>query len=1054
MNTNQKCPECGAQLDVNASGGVCPKCLLQQGLANSDAALYEPTVIQEPKSSDSRQTLRDDAPPSSIRYFGDYEILMEIARGGMGIVYKARQVSLNRIVAVKVILSGELASETEVKRFYKEAEAAANLQHPNIVAIHEVGEQGRHYFSMDYVEGADLGQHLRQGPMDPRQAAAVLKKVTEAVAYAHMQGTLHRDLKPSNILLDGNGEPRVTDFGLAKRSADREGATLSGTVLGTPAYMAPEQAAGRLDKIDGRTDVYGLGAVLYAMLTGKAPFAGETALAVMREVTDSPPTAPSKLNPKVPVALEVICLKCLEKNPENRYASAIDLAADLSRFLHGQPIMAKPASALMRAMDRVRQNPWVVTSTLTFLILGLLLGGYCLWDHSQFALWKALHPGQKPVPLVFLDLIGLPVQFHLFGILTLMFYLVFFPPSLYSNFADLKRKGALTERNLKFFAGTALVNMGVAIFVMGRIAHCWIWNEGKDAVPPLFTLLLLPAFWFGAHLLWLAVIEWRGRHFGEQPDEVRAVYGTGSTEPPKIQPASRAVGNLCLALTGIFLMTTDLLGVPKFIVGTAWFAFSIVFGVYFHRHSFLALKRASRVANQLFWFVAILATGYFLALFTGIFFRSDFHWSIPFAVSLLIVNAASFAAALYSARLEKLPRPPRFWNASRFGRRWKEIEEGQSVNMLVMGALAWWSHDYAWVLALALTAMTIKDVLEFGLTPDRRRRKELGVATGLALLILFWLNWYGKSPAFALAVTLGLLYGWLEATITLALMPAAERPTQRWVAVWMVQLAVAVAAAVFYFPSVANLRILLTALPELNKSRMLINVSPEVLGYTGERLIKTYAEAGLTGDGILYFKRMASRFPDNSPGAFKAHWAMGELLRANSKPADASDVYSRLANSYHLIPARHWLLAGPFPAATAPELSKLSDAPAAWKTSESAGSVFSGYLDLKRLIQTKSAPLAKPVVYGRMRILSPNDQEVSIRLGLTGEATGWLNGSEVLRARHKANFNLDNATARASLQKGENILLLRMVPEAEFPGLIIRFADPKGKFVSNVQFGK
>ncbi|MHC4402627.1 MAG: serine/threonine-protein kinase [Planctomycetota bacterium] len=204
------------------------------------------------------------APPpgTKVRYFGDYELLEEIARGGMGVVYKARQMSLNRVVALKMILAGHLASEEDVKRFYTEAEAAANLDHPGIVPIHEVGQhEGQHYFSMGYVEGQSLSVKIADGPLPPREAAELTKKVAEAVAYAHEQGVIHRDLKPANVLLDRDGDPRVTDFGLAKRVEGDSHLTDTGQVLGTPSYMPPEQAAGKLDQIEETSDVYALGAI-------------------------------------------------------------------------------------------------------------------------------------------------------------------------------------------------------------------------------------------------------------------------------------------------------------------------------------------------------------------------------------------------------------------------------------------------------------------------------------------------------------------------------------------------------------------------------------------------------------------------------------------------------------------------------------------------------------------------------------------------------------------------------------------------------------------------
>ena len=218
-------------------------------------------------------------PPDRIRYFGDYEILREIARGGMGVVFQARQVSLNRTVALKMILAGQLANDTEVKRFYTEAEAAANLDHPGIVPIFEVGQhEGQHYFSMGFVEGQSLSQRLAEGPLPAREAAELIRRVSEAIEYAHRHGVIHRDLKPANILLDRDGNPRVTDFGLAKKIQGDSGLTGSGQIMGTPSYMPPEQAGGKRGEVGPAADVYALGATLYALLTGRPPFQAATAM--------------------------------------------------------------------------------------------------------------------------------------------------------------------------------------------------------------------------------------------------------------------------------------------------------------------------------------------------------------------------------------------------------------------------------------------------------------------------------------------------------------------------------------------------------------------------------------------------------------------------------------------------------------------------------------------------------------------------------------------------------------------------------------------------------
>ncbi|MEE8155375.1 MAG: serine/threonine-protein kinase, partial [Phycisphaerales bacterium] len=244
--------------------------------------------------------------------FGDYELEREIARGGMGVVFKARQVSLNRPVALKMILASQLASHDEVQRFYVEAEAAAKLDHPGIVPIYEVGEQdGQHFFSMGLVEGGALGDLVKDGPVSPRQAAKLVQAIADAVQYAHARNIVHRDLKPANILLDNDGQPKVTDFGLAKNVEGSSGLTISGQILGTPSYMPPEQAAGKMHETGPLSDVYALGAILYCLLTGRPPFQGSGVLETLKQVQETEPIPPRQLNQKVDLDLETICLKCL-----------------------------------------------------------------------------------------------------------------------------------------------------------------------------------------------------------------------------------------------------------------------------------------------------------------------------------------------------------------------------------------------------------------------------------------------------------------------------------------------------------------------------------------------------------------------------------------------------------------------------------------------------------------------------------------------------------------------------------------------------------------------
>lgn len=297
----------------------------------------------------------------AVRYFGDYEVRRELGRGGMGIVYEARQVSLNRPVALKMLRAGLLADADELRRFKNEAEAAATLDHPGIVPVHEVGEhEGQRYFSMKLVEGGSLVPLLPQYQDDPRAAARLVMEAAEAVAHAHARGILHRDLKPANVLVDDAGHPHVTDFGLAKRVDDVDGEqTASGAILGTPAYMSPEQASGRRGSITTATDVYGLGAILYALLTGRAPFGGESVVETLEAVRERAPEPPTRVNAKAPRDLETICLKCLAKEPRRRYATAQAVADDLRAWLESRPIAARRVGVGERAWLWCKRRPAV-----------------------------------------------------------------------------------------------------------------------------------------------------------------------------------------------------------------------------------------------------------------------------------------------------------------------------------------------------------------------------------------------------------------------------------------------------------------------------------------------------------------------------------------------------------------------------------------------------------------------------------------------------------------------------------------------------------------------
>ena len=307
--------------------------------------------------------------------FGNYELLEEIDRGGMGVVYKARQTNVNRIVALKMILSGSLAGSEEIERFQTEAEAAARLDHPNIVPIFDVGEHdGRHFFSMGYVDGQSLRDYLRNTSPAPREAADLARTVALAIDYAHKREVIHRDIKPANILLDENGTPKVTDFGLSKVTDGRDDLTGTGRLLGTPSYMSPEQASGNKSQLGPLTDVYALGATLYEMLAGRVPFEAETTVETLKKVCSVDPVSPRSLNTGLDADIETICLKCLEKEPSDRYSSARALADDLARYLKDEPIIARQVSRRQRLVRWCKRRPAIAGLVGTLAAILLTLG--------------------------------------------------------------------------------------------------------------------------------------------------------------------------------------------------------------------------------------------------------------------------------------------------------------------------------------------------------------------------------------------------------------------------------------------------------------------------------------------------------------------------------------------------------------------------------------------------------------------------------------------------------------------------------------------------------
>ena len=341
-------------------------------------------LFPEPGKSPEATAITPVPPPAGLPRVPGHDVQGVLGHGGMGVVYKAWHQRLHRTVAVKMLLAGPYARPQELERFLREAETVAGLRHANIVQVHEAGDvDGRPYFTMEFVEGGSLAEKLAGTPQPAGQAAALVATVAEAVHAAHQRGIVHRDLKPGNILLTADGTPKLADFGVARRLEGAAGLTQSGAPLGTPSYMAPEQAEGKTRDVGPATDTYALGAILYELLTGRPPFRAETATETLRQVVSQDPAPPSRLNAAVPRDLETICLKCLHKEPPRRYASAQALAEDLQRYGRGEPIAARPAGRLERLARWVRRHPAAAGLLAVLAVLVAATGAGALLLYPQ-----------------------------------------------------------------------------------------------------------------------------------------------------------------------------------------------------------------------------------------------------------------------------------------------------------------------------------------------------------------------------------------------------------------------------------------------------------------------------------------------------------------------------------------------------------------------------------------------------------------------------------------------------------------------------------------------
>jgi serine/threonine-protein kinase len=412
-------PELAGMLEcLDTLENLAPPAPVQLGRAAPDVVAGAATLAEPLMVIDAPDAPIAESPGS---YFGKFELLVELGRGGFGVVYKARQKDLGRVVALKMILNSQLSSADAVRRFHDEARTAAGVQHPNITAVYEAGQVlGQPYFAMQYINGASLAQRLRGGALPFETAARVVAAVARAVDHLHNHGIIHRDLKPANILLDEEGQPYVTDFGLVKLLAGETHQTTSGAIVGTPSYMAPEQAAGQLTRVGPLSDVYSIGAILYECLTGRPPFSAATQLETLVQVLESEPIRPRTLDPKIPRDLESICLRAMEKAPERRYATAGAIADNLDRYLNDEPVEGLTPGLLPRLGRWARREPALVSRlaalaisciliqiryqlvddivpAIHVLVMGLLL----LWGAASFVFQKLLNSGRWPEELPF-----------------------------------------------------------------------------------------------------------------------------------------------------------------------------------------------------------------------------------------------------------------------------------------------------------------------------------------------------------------------------------------------------------------------------------------------------------------------------------------------------------------------------------------------------------------------------------------------------------------------------------------------------------------------------